>query len=909
MHSFAVSCFTASSPARLSKGMKIGPDGTIIKQTGGNLVEGRVETLAFTSIADFAAFLPTLTPRNALAHGLCPYPAARVVMQTQVEASSNAGLPVIARTREHFQFPAGTAVLMIDYDPRKDGSMPLTPKELRELLISVWPALAVAPHVVCNSASSHIYNNGTQVIGQRGLRIYVLVAEGTDIPRTGAALFNRLVLAGLGHIEISKSGQMLLRSIADAAVWQPERLDFVGGCHCAPPLRQERPDPQVFNAGASPVDTKTSMHDLCTSEKGKLQKLVEALKANARSETETIREAWIEAQTMRRATAENVDPEIDPARFEEIRETFKSATTRRCLFGDFVLHAENGQTVTVGEVLDDPNKWHGTRFADPLEPDYGNDERISWLNLRTPGKPTLYSHAHGGLKYVLTRARRVIRLMAGERVDAVHKTLEQFRLDGQLYVRGKEMVRVTHDGDICPLDVAGILFEMDRVCSYEKIVARKGDYGPCDAPRAVAEGIAAKKGDWPLPSLDAVLTSPTLDPRTMRVLDMPGYDAKTKLLLLMSEESVKRWSGVPASPTREQVRAALELIWTPFRAFPFQGAVDRGVMLAAVLTTLVRPSLPTAPGFAFGAPTAGSGKTLLSKCLARLAGLAMPAVLAGAKEDEEMRKRLLALGRSGARVIILDNLAGIIASEALCAWLTSEVFTDRVLGISVNASVPTRAMLLLTGNNLTLKGDLCRRILTCRIDPEMETPWRRKFDLNPAEWCREHRLEMVAAGLTIIRAAAQSPPLTDRTASFEEWSDSIRKAVCNIADEGLMDVKDPTLSIDSSYDDDPETAKLKSMLAVWNYAVGDKPTTVAEIKRLAETGGHGCGVAVHAFNHLELRNVLDEIAGERGVVNVRRLGRWIERNAGRIVDGLRFEKAGTAHKTALWRVRQVAGGV
>lgn len=45
----------------------------------------------------------------------------------------------------------------------------------------------------------------------------------------------------------------------------------------------------------------------------------------------------------------------------------------------------------------------------------------------------------------------------------------------------------------------------------------------------------------------------------------------------------------------------------------------------------------------------------------------------------------------------------------------------------------------------------------------------------------------------------------------------------------------------------------------------------------------------------EFRELLLEIAGERGRINARILGWWIKRHAGRIVDGRNFEK-GTRHR-------------
>ena len=55
-----------------------------------------------------------------------------------------------------------------------------------------------------------------------------------------------------------------------------------------------------------------------------------------------------------------------------------------------------------------------------------------------------------------------------------------------------------------------------------------------------------------------------------------------------------------------------------------EGAVDRGVHLAALLTAAIRPTLPTAPGIGYDAPVQASGKTLLAKCAGALATGALP---------------------------------------------------------------------------------------------------------------------------------------------------------------------------------------------------------------------------------------------------------------------------------------------
>lgn len=264
--------------------------------------------------------------------------------------------------------------------------------------------------------------------------------------------------------------------------------------------------------------------------------------------------------------------------------------------------------------------------------------------------------------------------------------------------------------------------------------------------------------------------------------------------------------------------------------------------------------------------------------------------MTGTEDDAEMRKRLVAVGRRGAAVIVLDNLTGYFDSDALCAWLTSERLADRILGVSQDVMVRTGGLLVATGNNVSLKGDLCRRILTCRIEANTEMPWKRSFDLDPVQYCREHRLELVAAGLTVLRYYMNQPnPLKDRTASFEEWSDTIRRAVVGVARDGLMDVADPVESIDAAYAEDPETAKLTAMLLAWDAAFGDRPTLVKEAIEKAPADS-------------SLNDAIQAIASDGGCVNPRRLGRWIERHARRRVDGRWFEPAGKRQGSVQWRV-------
>jgi hypothetical protein len=47
---------------------------------------------------------------------------------------------------------------------------------------------------------------------------------------------------------------------------------------------------------------------------------------------------------------------------------------------------------------------------------------------------------------------------------------------------------------------------------------------------------------------------------------------------------------------------------------------------------------------------------------------------------------------------------------------------------------------------------------------------------------------------------------------------------------------------------------------------------------------------------------LTEIAGRRGDIDGRTVGNFLSKHEGRIEGGLRFKRAGTDHKVALWAV-------
>ena len=121
----------------------------------------------------------------------------------------------------------------------------------------------------------------------------------------------------------------------------------------------------------------------------------------------------------------------------------------------------------------------------------------------------------------------------------------------------------------------------------------------------------------------------------------------------------------------------------------------------------------------------------------------------------------------------------------MAAALTSGKFTDRVLGKLESISVPIRAIMLMTGNNLSLADYMARLVLSCKTDPSTERPFVRQFHLDTLAYVQLNRQSMNVAALTIVRDFLTSGAnrVHGRMASFELWVDLVRQLVALVGRE------------------------------------------------------------------------------------------------------------------------------
>lgn len=885
-----------TSTQRLTKRWRI-VGGQPKKEHAGHMTEGMAEPVAITSPAAMIDLLQDLRETQALTFGMPtdgqPHP---IVTQKKLPDAMPGS---IARDNDHFRWPTGPGWLMLDYDPAPAGQ-PLNLDTLLAAICKACPAMAAAPMVWGPSGSSYILNSdtGEEITGLRGQRLYVLVSDARDIPRAGKALFERLWLAGHGRYDISRAGTLLERGLIDAAVWQPCRLDFAAAPVTVSPLTTQRPAARVINDDALPLDTAQAIAPLTQAETARLKEIKAAARDDGAllSEQQDVREAWLSERV------NALPPTLNEAERQEKVERLQDAVTDYRLWGDFELTHRSGQRVTVGELLDDTDRWHGERFADPLEP--GTDQRIAWLNLRSGGRPYLYSHAHGGQRYSLLRPAQALQLARGDVPRAVAAVLERLRCDGEVFERAGQLVRLA-DGVLVMVEQPWLRTHLEQCFQFQTFDrrARPPVWQATDCPQDLAARVMAARGDWGLPKVAGIVTFPVMRPDGS-VIQRPGFDVATELLYL--DDFPER--PTPRPLAAEALRETLTRIWEPFADFPFDGDLSRAVFFAGLLTTVCRATLPTAPGCLIRAYAPGTGKTLLSECLMLVTGAPMAALPLPESNPEEIEKRLFASLLTGRAGLVMDNLTGVVESAALCAMLTSAEPEGRILGKSEVRSVKNRALIVLNGNNVSPGGDLFRRVLPVTLDANSEAPEARRFTFDPRELIRA-RLHAYRADLMAVLLSYQAvgaPVIGDGGfGSFNEWERLVRQCICWLVHEGLTPapMADPLEVLKLSKAEDPHHAQHIAVLEAWHARYGSRPIQVKDLTALMR-------YQLEEYRSTE-ENALCEALTDvgvpmrgRGEFDARYFSGWLRRHRGRVVAGLRLDRGETDPKNGhRWLVR------
>ncbi len=502
--------------------------------------------------------------------------------------------------------------------------------------------------------------------------------------------------------------------------------------------------------------------------------------------------------------------------------------------------------------------------------------------------------------------RREIRLHAGELPTAVNEAeLALLQHGDRIYQRETMLVRVLRTkraGEkqgtkrpagsliIRAVETPYLVELFTTVARFLRLDKRSNQWVPTDCPEKVAKTYLARAGEWQVAVLSGVVEAPTLR-ADGSILCVEGYDEETGLVF---DAGGTVFPDIPLEPSLDDARKALGELKRVFETFPFVKACDSSVLLAAILTALLRRLFRAAPLFAIRAPKMATGKSLLADAIALIATGRNAPVMSQGPSEEEDSKRILSVLIEGDPVACIDNIDRPLAGAALCSVLTQDTYKGRLLGKSQMVEVPTRTTWLATGNNLCFAGDLSSRVLPCDLDAGCENPEARHFDVDVRKHILDHRGELVRAGLTIARAhlvAGRPDQGLSTYGRFEEWSEWIRSPLVWL---GEADPCEGRARIEQV---DPIRELVREVLREWHGQFQSKPVRAAQV---IEAAGRD--------HRRELWQALSEAAsGRDGRPSARALGKWLASYQGRVEGGLRVVRCGDRQGTALWRVESVEG--
>ncbi len=466
---------------------------------------------------------------------------------------------------------------------------------------------------------------------------------------------------------------------------------------------------------------------------------------------------------------------------------------------------------------------------------------------------------------------------------------------------------------ICEMETPTLRERLSEVALFQKWNKKTEEYSPI-VPTDEIVGAVKKRANWPgIRPLLGVVETPTLRPDG-EIVQTPGYDPSTQYLYVPGENFP---SVTDEMATQDRAKWAFNFLSECFEDFPYVTRAHRSVPIAAILTLVARPAiLGSIPAVLFDASTRGSGKTLQTDAIATITtGRGAPR-MNYTSDDVELEKILAGYALRGSSFICLDNIPAMrpFGGGPMDRVITARDDVEiRILGATKIVTLPWRALIMATGNNISFYGDTSRRVLMARLEPAEEKPEQRtKFKHEDLlGWIRTQRPRLVAAALLILRAyfRAGRPDMgCTRWGSFEEWGRLIPNAIV------FAGGADPMLARPESEEEvDPELRSIRMIVTSLRQLQGDDEFRISSVvdllfksQRVSDPVNGG-----YKPDGLEdLRDAIETLVGKRGMKfqgNVLapdpvELGRRLSAFKGRVISGLRLVTKTGGGGVMRWRV-------
>lgn len=523
--------------------------------------------------------------------------------------------------------------------------------------------------------------------------------------------------------------------------------------------------------------------------------------------------------------------------------------------------------------------------------------------------------------------------------DNATESIEALKRDDDIYQRETKLVFVTRvsrdqseestsvtgdDGrshrelvegspQICEMSTPTLRERLSKIANFQKWNNKIQAYTPF-VPTDEIVGAVKNRAKWPgIRSLIGIVETPTLRPDG-KIVQTPGYDSSTKYLYMPGEKFPEI---LDEKATQENAEWAFKFLSECFEDFPYVSAAHRAVPIAAILTLVARPAiLGSIPAVLFDASTRGSGKTLQTDAIATIAtGRGAPR-MNYTSDDVELEKILAGYALRGSSFICLDNIPGMrpFGGGPMDRVITARDDVElRILGATKIVTLPWRALIMATGNNISFHGDTSRRVLMARLEPTEEKPEQRtKFKHEDLlAWIRGQRPRMVSAALLILRAyfRAGCPNMgCARWGSFEEWSRLIPNAIV------FAGGTDPMLARPEGDEEvDDQLRSIKTIMTWMRNTIGDDEFRISTVVEMLFKSARVPDALNGGYKPDGLEDVRDATAtlvGKRGMKREGNLtypdpvelGRRLAGFKGRIINGLRLVTQTGGGGILRWRI-------
>ncbi|WP_432050281.1 hypothetical protein [Verrucosispora sp. NA02020] len=353
-------------------------------------------------------------------------------------------------------------------------------------------------------------------------------------------------------------------------------------------------------------------------------------------------------------------------------------------------------------------------------------------------------------------------------------------------------------------------------------------------PKSHVASAALSSAHWPkLSPLTGIVTTPVFRPDDGSLVQEAGYDPATGLIYAPKLPL----PVVPDLPTREQLAEARAFLLDKLLAdFPWVGP-SRANFIGMLVAPLLRPYLGGVPVplAAVDATSPATGKSLLTTIMTKVfSGYTRPWV----GDDVELRKVITSiLVDKGGAVVCLDNVgkAETVDQPTLAALLTATVWSDRILGVSTTVRVPNDRVWFVTGNSLSIGGDIASRTVLIRLDAQMPNPAGRApstFVLGDLEeWLGDpvNRATVLYHLLVLVRgwivAGANRVETPMRT--FTPWASATAGFLAWLREPGFM------TNAGSLHEVDEEEAQYGAFYSRWHELFADEQLTAKQLHESA----------------------------------------------------------------------------